>query len=513
MKTIAMTGASGAMGTETVKSIMHSKYNFKIKALLLHTDKYYATKLKRKYGHRIEIIFGDIRNKDDCKALVKNADYVLHLAALIPPKADRDADTTIAVNYGGTKNIVDCISKLEIKPKLIHISTVAIYGHRNFLHPWGRVGDPLLPSVFDVYATSKLKAERYVLESGLKDFAVLRQTGILYNDLLINNISDGLMFHTPWNVPIEWVTARDSARLMVNILEKDVENAIPFFWKKVYNIGGGADCRETGYDIFDKGFKIIGGSVEKFFEPSWNPNRNFHCFWFSDSEILNELFDFQRESTNQFWQTFRKSHRLYEIAKILPPVLIRKLIIEPLLKDKNAPSYWIKAKEEARVIAAFGAKENINALDRWEAFPLIRNGKTAFGDFDYINVKNNVDFHKLNHGYDESKPDEELGIEDMRQVATYRGGKCLSASMKKGDLFTPLKWCCHLGHEFYASPYTILKAGHWCEKCISLTKWDFDLSVPYVPFYQQVWYDSHAKGEKYIYYLKNGSFFLKKEVA
>lgn len=499
MTKIAITGASGTMGKATLKALMNSKFKFSAKILLLNSDLAFGTKMKMKYKSRIEVIYGDIRSLDDCAKLVDGCDYVMHLASIIPPKADHDQDATISVNYGGTKNMIDAVKNLQHQPKFIHISTVAIYGHRNHVHPWGRVGDPLLPSIFDVYATSKMKAERYVLESGLSRFAVIRQTGILHDNLLMNNVGDGLMFHTPWNLPIEWVTDVESGILMTKIVEKDLENGIPEFWQKVYNLGGGKGFRETGYDTFDNGFKMIGGSVESFFEPHWNATRNFHCFWFSDSHLLDDIFHFQNDNIHNFWEDFKKRHPIYSIARILPPSLIRKLVIEPLLRDKNAPMRWVRDNYLPRVEAAYG--DNGESKKTWSSFPLLKDGKIGKKDYPYAEIKANPDYMKLNHGYDESKMDSELDIEDMRAVAEFRGGQCLSDSMVKGDLYTPLKWCCHKGHVFYASPYTIMKAGHWCSECASLTSWDYDSIAPYVPFYQQVWYDSRTKEENFTYSL------------
>jgi hypothetical protein len=65
----------------------------------------------------------------------------------------------------------------------------------------------------------------------------------------------------------------------------------------------------------------------------------------------------------------------------------------------------------------------------------------------------------LDHGYDEAKPINELDLSDIQGAAKFRGGVCISTSMTKGDLYAPLKWKCHLGHEFYATPNLILKAG------------------------------------------------------
>lgn len=509
MTTIAITGASGAMGKETLKALAESNDNYKFKLLLLKKDLPFAIKVKALFKNKIDVIFGDVRNYGDCLNLCKDSDYVLHLAALIPPKSDYDENLTISVNYGGTKNIVDAISSLNIKPKLIHVSSVAIYGNRNHLHPWGRVGDPLLPAVFDVYATSKMKGERYVLESRLSHFAVLRQTGILYDNLLMNNVSDGLMFHTPWNVPIEWVTAKDSGVLMAKIIEKDLLTGIPSFWKKVYNVGGGKGCRQTGYDTFNEGFKMIGGSVESFFEPWWNAKRNFHCFWFSDSDVLENEFHFQSLSCDDFWSWYKKKHRIYALAKILPSSCLRKLVIEPLLKNKNAPAFWIKSNDVPRITATFGTLP-YEKTSKWQNLPLLAKGELDNEEYNVKSVLSNPNYKRLEHGYDESKPDSELDISDMQNVAKFRGGVCLSESMKKGDLYTPLKWRCHLGHVFYATPNTILKAGHWCEECAPLKAWDFDLTVPHIPFYQQVWYDSHERNERNIYFIKNNKTHLAK---
>ena len=163
------------------------------------------------------------------------------------PASDHDPEGAKRANYLGTRNMVDAAEAMgEKQPKFVHISTVALYGHRNHLHPWGRVGDPLLPSVYDVYAESKLKGERYVLDSALRDWAVIRQTAMLHYNMMKDNMSDGLMFHTCVNVPLEWSTAPDSGLLIKRIVERDLKGEVPEFWKKCYNLGGGEANRVTG---------------------------------------------------------------------------------------------------------------------------------------------------------------------------------------------------------------------------------------------------------------------------
>ena len=78
-------------------------------------------------------------------------------------------------------------------------------------------------------------------------------------------------------------------------------------------------------------------------------------------------------------------------------------------------------------------------------------------------------------------------------------GSLQAGANTKGDLYTKLLWRTHDGQEFYARPYTILKAGHWCIDNAP-EPWDFDRQAKFTPFYQTVWYDSHAKGEDAVYF-------------
>ncbi len=55
-----------------------------------------------------------------------------------------------------------------------------------------------------------------------------------------------------------------------------------------------------------------------------------------------------------------------------------------------------------------------------------------------------------------------IEIEEMREIARSRGGKCLSGSLI--NALSKLRWRCSEGHEFEARPNDV-KSGHWCRKC------------------------------------------------
>ncbi len=513
MTKVLLTGTSGAMGSEAIKSIVASGIADKIRVLL--RDKPSNRRLAKKFRKQdIEVIFGDLANYEDCLKSVKDMDYVLHMAAIISPIADHNKQNTHNSNFVGTKNLVDSIIELGQHTKFVHTSTVAVYGGRNYLAPWGRVGDPLMPSAYDCYAMSKLMAERYVIDSELENWVVIRQTAVLHNKLFTNNLGDGLMYHTNLNGPLEWVTAHDSGVLMEHLVEYDAEGKLDSdFWRKCYNIGGGDTCRVTGYQTLNDGFGLCGAKLEQLFKPNWSAIRNFHGIWFTDSDKLEDYLHFRSESFDDYWKQMAKRYWYFAFGRLVPKKLISKLVLEPLTHDTNAPRYWVEHNIEGRVNAFFGGREEYDKIGDWDTFPLLVHGKTPEGDIDYNALKdiNNSDKYKLNHGFDETKPVCELDINDMIAAATFRGGKLISTTMQKGDMYTKLEWECSEGHRFFASPYAVLFAGHWCNECCLKYHWNWDKLARNNPFFAQVHYNMFGKDElrEYPYSEHEDDFIIK----
>lgn len=498
-----MTGASGNFGVEALKQTLEIEEVEFVRILLTNkkrNDKL-AKRLVKRYGKRIQIVRGSVAEKDKCKKLVDGVDYVAHIAAVIPPASDASISDSEECNKLGTATLIDCVKECHPQPKYIHISTVALYGNRNEKHPFGRVGDPLLVAAYDAYAMHKLYGERYCLDADLDCFVVLRQSAMLHPDMLNDNISDGLMFHTPLNAPLEWVSARDSGYLIKRIFERDARGEIDGFWNNIYNIGAGKKGRCTGVDSFDMGFALIGGSAEKYLKPNWFATRNFHGMWFSDSNELEELFAFQRDSVEEYWQEIGKLHKIFALGKAVPAKLIESLLFKKLLAHPNSPQKWLSDNDEARVIASFGSTEKAKNLSSdWKDYKLVSNGD--FGDFDEMRETSSAKL--LDHGYDESKKLSELSIDELRAAAEFRGGKLISDEYD-GDEYKKLKWACHDGHVFDASPFTVLRGGHWCPDCCQPSPWKFGIVANRSPFYAQVWYDSQSADEKYVYgYDANG---------
>jgi len=491
---VTLFGAAGHMGFPSLEEFITIEQVDKVKVLL--EVKYKRNKLvenlAKKNPGKIKILYGTVASKEDIEKAVEGASYLFNLAAAIPPRADKFPEDSRLANEVGVKNIVRV---LENHPeiKLIDITTVALYGHRNKRNPWVRVGDPLFPGIFDFYTVHKLRGEFAILESSIPNFAIIRQSAMIYLDMLTANMSDGLMFHTPFNNAIEWSTAEDSARLLANIIRADLKGDLNHdnFWGKIFNLGSGEESRISGYDTIQGGFALFGGDAKDFFEPNYNCVRNFHCGFFADGEKLNNLFHYREDNVNDYWGKILKAHPVFKMAKIVPTKLIKKFSILKIMKDSNAPAYWYAHNDIPRITAFFGSmKEYEDQPKDWKDFDL----------WDYKAERSIVHYKPIDYGFNIDKSDEDITYGDLVNVAKKHGGKLLSKSFKKGDVYAKLEWENSDGEIFIARPYTVLRGGHWWNALYTKYEWDFDRLAKKDEIYAQLWYDSHSKDENHCYY-------------
>ena len=114
----------------------------------------------------------------------------------------------------------------------------------------------------------------------------------------------------------------------------------------------------------------------------------------------------------------------------------------------------------------------------------------------------------LNHGYDETKPVEQLTDKELQKAAAFRGGQYLGNNI----------WRCAQGHNFTASRRLILLGGHWCPECFPFpykeetiqklksdlrnhpsTPWAWDQEAKRNPFFAQIWTPLHEPDEDNVY--------------
>lgn len=450
-KKIFLTGATGNMGWSTFQELLKRTDRFNI-CILARPSKKNQKKLKAFTNHpSVEIIWGDLCNYEDVLKGVKDSSFVLHVGGMVSPMADMFPEKTMKVNIGAAENIVKAVLAQPNKDEIgvVYVGSIAQMGHHDAPMHWGRTGDPLHPSTFDFYSLSKCEAERVFAESGLKKWVSIRQTGMLYADLL-KKASDPIACHVPFKGVLEWSTIEDSGRVMANACEADVPEE---FWRRFYNLSSGDTFRLTNYEFEVKLLNSIScPKVEKVFDTKWFATKNFHGMWYTDADKLEEMLHF-RDNINcddYFKQMKKQLPWYFSLAPIAPAFIIKAFMKHVSQSQKLGTLYWFKHGCEDRINAHFGSREEWAKIPSWETFDTSRPSDTPI---------------LLDHGYDDSKPLSEIDFEDVKAVAKLRGGKCLSENMEKGDIDKTLKWECEDGHIFEARARTVLLGGHWCPIC------------------------------------------------
>ena len=173
MEQFIVTGATGHIGNVMVRKLCEQGQNVKVLALP-NEDLSPLENLK------VDIVFGDVTDRDFVFKFIEKDAVVMHLAGII------DIGTTPEelvrnVNVNGTKNIVDACIENKAK-KLLYLSTVHIIDPQ-------KVGDILREptefgknKVVGTYAKTKLEATKYIFgackEKGL-NATVLYPSGVL----------------------------------------------------------------------------------------------------------------------------------------------------------------------------------------------------------------------------------------------------------------------------------------------------------------------------------------------
>lgn len=497
-QTVFLTGASGGMGSiglqELIKDI--DKHNIVLLVLDTEADKRKMEKYEGIKG--LTVHWGDLTNYNDVYKCVEKADLILHVAALVSPVADYNPELAMRVNYGSIKNIIQALreQKRTEEAKVVSIGTIAETGDRMPPIHWGRVGDPIKPSVFDYYAVSKIAAERLLIESGIKYWVSLRQTGIM--GPAMSKIVDAIMFHNCLDNVLEYVSDRDSGVLLGNLCRKEFGGELPEdFWGHVYNIGGGESCRVDTYTMFKHLYNAIGIKDLKYvIDPKWFATRNFHGQYYMDSDKLENYLHFRNDSMQYFYDAYLENlGSQAALSKIICKFpggqrfmgnILKKVFLKQA-RTEHGTVRFVEKDMEGHIAAYWGSRKN------WEGIPSNINDFKHFKGWDKV--------IPLDHGYDDTKPQSELGLEDVKRAARFRGGECLSQTMIKGDWMTKLKFRCAFGHEFEASPRLILEGGHWCPVC-ERESWNYQNRAKVDPFFAQVWYPLHEKDEEPIVYKK-----------
>ena len=328
-KKILLTGASGTIGFEVLKQLYKNEDLYDITAFDVKTSN--SVKKFKPFKNEIQIVYGNIFNENDVDGATLNQDYVIHLAAIIPPLADEKSELSYLFNTTGTAVLIKSLEINAPNAFFIYSSSISVYGDR-LENPYIKVTDNLKPSEGDEYAKTKIEAEDFIKNSQL-DWTIFRLAAIMGG----HKISK-IMFHQPLKTSLEIATAQDTARGFVNAIEKQEQLS-----KKIFNLGGGENCRIL-YDAFlSRSFKIAGlGNVN--FLPKTFAEKNFHCGYYEDGDFLNNILNFRKDTLEDYFENEKcKTTPFQKMMVSLFKSPIKKYLqnqSEPLIAYKNQDKKW-----------------------------------------------------------------------------------------------------------------------------------------------------------------------------
>jgi nucleoside-diphosphate-sugar epimerase len=328
---VLLTGASGTVGYEILKQLHQQKDKYDITVFDINSKN---TRNKfSKFNDDITVVYGDISRDEDISDICKNKDFVIHIAAVIPPLADEKPELAYRVNTIGTINLVRGLERFSPKAFLLYSSSISVYGDR-IKKPLILVTDPILPSLGDEYAKTKIAAEEIITNSKL-EWSVFRLTAIMGG----HQVSK-LMFHMPLATPLEICTPEDTGRAFVNALEQKAKIS-----RKVFNLGGGETCRCLYSEFLSRSFKIFGlGDVN--FPPNSFAEHNFHCGYYEDGDNLEKILKFRQDNLDSYFKNEESKVSALQkaITMCLKGVIKKRLVkqSEPLEALHNEDKEMIK---------------------------------------------------------------------------------------------------------------------------------------------------------------------------
>jgi UDP-glucose 4-epimerase len=309
---VLLTGAFGNVGKSTLHELLAQGHEVRI----LETNTARNRRIARRLKGKAEVRFGDLRNITDVGEAVKGVDSVVHVAAIIPPLADRIPLTAEYVNVGGTENIVRAILKQDPKPRLIFTSSIAIYGDR-VSNPLIDARDPLNPNPDDPYSRHKIAAEA-LIRSSLEDWAILRLTYVISPKRLV---MDPLMFHMPLETSLEPCDTRDVGLALANaVTSVDVRG-------RTLNIAGGQRCRLTFREYLDRMLELFGLGKGFLPEEAFSRGR-FHCGYMVTEES-ERILKYQRHTLEEYFTDVKREYRTKSFfLRLVRPIARRVLILK-----------------------------------------------------------------------------------------------------------------------------------------------------------------------------------------
>jgi UDP-glucose 4-epimerase len=282
---VLVTGGCGNIGSGAVRELLARGHRVRCLDVPSKANRRLVAGLRG-----VEARWGDIRDESTVRTALAGCDVVAHLVAVIPPRSEDDPDLARGITVGGTERVVAAARAMQPRPRLVYVSSIALFGPTQHLEPPRRAGDPI--HISDLYTSHKAECERLVRGSGLP-WVVLRMGACPPLDTVRSMSLGGanpMMFDVPLTDRIEFIHPADAGLAVANAAlcaEADGRTLL---------IGGGARCQIRQADMLFPVLEAIG--VGRLPESAFT-TAPFHTDWL-DTEESQRLLAYQRHTVDDY---------------------------------------------------------------------------------------------------------------------------------------------------------------------------------------------------------------------
>jgi len=225
---ILITGGAGYLGSKLTEILLSQEHN-----VIVYDNLFFGSVGVISFldNPKYKLIKDTITNFELIESVVRGADYVIHLAAIVgEPSCKQYESSAYAINTGATNWISECAYRYDIP--LLFLSTCSNYGKTDEVVTEDSPLEPL-----GLYADSKIQAEEIILDN---DHLVLRMStlfGVSYRvryDITINEFvyqyyRDKLLKVYGEDTWRPYLHVQDACNMIIQCMEKDLRG--------VYNVG------------------------------------------------------------------------------------------------------------------------------------------------------------------------------------------------------------------------------------------------------------------------------------
>jgi nucleoside-diphosphate-sugar epimerase len=313
---ILVTGAFGVVGTAVVKKLVKEQHQVRC----FDIRNKHTKKIARKFRNKIDLVWGDIRDKKLVREIVKEQDVVIHLAFILPPLVNLKPDFAREVNVVGTQNLIETMKGQPNPPRLIYSSSVAIYGDVREEKQPIHITAIYKPS--DYYTQHKIETMKLIQKSSL-DYSIYILGFVPPLDRLV---FDPSMFEMPLDTKIEVIHLDDLAKAFTQgIASKDI-------WGKILHISGGESCRSVYKEFLRRTMEALSiGQI-----PDEAVQGSLHHSCFLDTSESQKLLNYQNHSFDDIVNEMRENNKAIGfLVKLVRPLVRRYLLNKSPYYKKN----------------------------------------------------------------------------------------------------------------------------------------------------------------------------------